>query len=117
VQDQQVDDPDASAYAVVAHGVLTSASVIVGLAETLGQRWADLDEAKRIDLVRIMGEQARTIHAVLQSLATALPPEVLAPLREAMALQIEPQAVERDTAARSAPATDASPNTSIASGD
>ena len=105
-------DPDVSAYAVVAHGLLTSASVVVGLVETLDQRWELLDDRTRRELVATVGDQARTIQGVLQSLVTSLPEAVFEPLREAIASQIQPQAVDRDTAVRSDAATDASPNTS-----
>jgi len=104
-------DPDLAAYAVVAHGLLTSASVIVGLAESLESQWASLDDERRRELVTSMGDQARTIHGVLQALVTAAPPEVFQPLRDAMAGQIHP--VEAATEDRSAAATEGSPKTSI----
>ena len=108
-------DGDVGAYAVVAHGLLTSASVVVGLTTTLLERWDDLVDDRRRDLVATAAAQARTIHGVLHAMVTALPPELLEPLRDVIAAQIEAQAVDAATAARSEVTSWAAPNTSSSS--
>jgi hypothetical protein len=110
--DDAITDADVAAYAVVAHGLLTSASVIVGITETLLDRWDEIPDVRRRDLVAKSGEQARTIQSVLHSMVSALPAELFAPIRDAIAGQIDAQAVDVDTIVRSAAGTDASPKTS-----
>jgi hypothetical protein len=105
-------DADVAAYAVVAHGVLTAASVVVGLTDTLLERWDELPDERRRHLVATAGEQARTVQSVLQGFVSALPPELMEPLREVIAAQIQAQAVDAATASRSDDATEASPSTS-----
>lgn len=106
---------EVAAYAVVAHGLLTSASVVVGLTSTLLERWDDLSDDRRRALVGTTAAQARTIHTVLHAMVTALPSELLEPLRDAIAGQIDAQTVDAAVADRSDDTSAASPNTSSSS--
>lgn len=58
-------------HAVVAHDVRSPLSAIIGFGETLVERWAEIDDATRHEIVGRMTAQARSLHAITDNLLTA----------------------------------------------
>ena len=67
-------------FAVVAHGLLQSVTVIRGAAATLRERWADLPEVERDRLLEKLDSQAAYVGEVLFDLVQMLPSAAIAVL-------------------------------------
>jgi len=52
-------------------------AIISGAARTLGEAWDDLDAARRLQLLTMIGDQADHVSEMLGDLARGLPPGVL----------------------------------------
>jgi K+-sensing histidine kinase KdpD len=70
-------DLDDTLMAVMAHGLLTSMSVVTGSIGLLKEAWDDLDPAERESLLAKAEEQALHVGAVLNDLVRGLPANVL----------------------------------------
>ena len=70
-------DLDDTLMAVMAHGLLTSMSVVTGSIGLLKEAWDELDPAERQSLLAKAEEQALHVGAVLTDLVRGLPAEVL----------------------------------------
>ena len=73
-------DLDDALMAVMAHGLLTSMSVVTGSIGLLRDAWEDIDPAERDALLAKAEEQALHVGAVLTDLVRGLPAEVLSQL-------------------------------------
>ena len=73
-------DLDDTLMAVMAHGLLTSMSVVCGSIGLLRDAWEDIDPAERDALLAKAEEQALHVGAVLTDLVRGLPAEVIAQL-------------------------------------
>jgi K+-sensing histidine kinase KdpD len=79
----QVDLSDDDALiAVMAHGLLTSMSVVTGTIGLLREAWEEFDAAERGTMLAKAEEQALHVGAVLNDLVRGLPPEALRLLDE-----------------------------------
>jgi K+-sensing histidine kinase KdpD len=72
--DLELDD---TLMAVMAHGLLTSMSVVAGSIGLLREAWEDIDADEREALLAKAEEQALHVGAVLTDLVRGLPAEVL----------------------------------------
>jgi hypothetical protein len=78
----EADDwQDDATLAVVAHGLLSSMSLINGSAELLAERWDDLDPERRGRLLDNVCTQSSFVIEILKDLARGLPPDVAAALK------------------------------------
>ena len=73
-------DLDDTLMAVMAHGLLTSMSVVTGSIGLLRDAWEDIDPAERDALLAKAEEQALHVGAVLTDLVRGLPAEVISQL-------------------------------------
>ena len=73
-------DLDDTLMAVMAHGLLTSMSIVTGSVGLVREAWNELEPAERDTLLAKAEEQALHVGAVLNDLVRGLPPEVLAHL-------------------------------------
>ena len=71
---------DDALVAVMAHGLLTSLTVVTGSIGLLREAWDDLDPAEREAVLAKAEEQALHVGAVLTDLVRGLPAEVIAQL-------------------------------------
>ena len=67
-------------FAVVAHGLLQSVTVIRGVAATLKDAWADLPDGERDHLLERLDSQAAHVGDVLSDLVQMLPSAAIAVL-------------------------------------
>lgn len=67
-------------FAVVAHGLLQSVTVIRGSASTLKEHWADLPDVERERLLERLDSQAAHVGEVLSDLVQMLPSAAIAVL-------------------------------------
>jgi hypothetical protein len=70
-------DLDDTLMAVMAHGLLTSMSVVTASLGLLREAWEDFDPAERETLLAKAEEQALHVGAVLGDLVRGLPAEVI----------------------------------------
>lgn len=75
-------DLDDTLMAVMAHGLLSSMSVVTGSLGLLRDAWHELDEDERNNLLTKAEEQALHVGAILTDLVRGLPPEVIRQLDE-----------------------------------
>jgi K+-sensing histidine kinase KdpD len=68
---------DDGLLAVVAHALLGSISVVTGVIDILDERWDELTEATRKELLARAGVQAEHISNSLKDLLRGLPEEVI----------------------------------------
>lgn len=73
-------DLDDTLMAVMAHGLLTSMSVVTGSIGLLRDAWEDIDADEREQLLAKAEEQALHVGAVLTDLVRGLPAEVITQL-------------------------------------
>jgi hypothetical protein len=73
---------DDALIAVMAHGLLTSMTVVTGTIGLVREAWEDLDPVERETLLAKAEEQALHVGAVLNDLVRGLPPEALRLLDE-----------------------------------
>ena len=73
---------DDALVAVMAHGLLTSLTVVTGSIGLLREAWDDLDPVEREAVLAKAEEQALHVGAVLNDLVRGLPPEALRLLDE-----------------------------------
>lgn len=66
--------------AVMAHGLLTSMSVVTASIGLLADAWDEIDAAERVTLLKKAEEQALHVGAVLTDLVRGLPAEVISQL-------------------------------------
>lgn len=71
------DRPVDATVAVLAHGLLNSMAIISGAAATLQEAWDRLDEARRLNLLRMVTDQATHVSDMLGELVRGLPVGVL----------------------------------------
>ena len=77
VSDRSLGD---ATFAVVAHGLLQSVTVIRGAAGTLKDRWAELPDVERDRLLENLDSQAAHLGEVLSDLVQMLPSRAIAVL-------------------------------------
>ena len=73
-------DLDDTLMAVMAHGLLTSMSVVTGTIGLLREAWDEIDPAERESLLAKAEQQALHVGAVLTDLVRGLPAEVISQL-------------------------------------
>jgi signal transduction histidine kinase len=73
---------DDALVAVMAHGLLTSMTVVTGSIGLLREAWDELDPVEREAVLAKAEEQALHVGAVLNDLVRGLPPEALRLLDE-----------------------------------
>jgi K+-sensing histidine kinase KdpD len=73
-------DLDDTLMAVMAHGLLTSMSVVTASIGLLREAWDDFDAGERETLLAKAEEQALHVGAVLTDLVRGLPAEVISQL-------------------------------------
>jgi hypothetical protein len=69
-------EPDQATMAVVAHGLLGSIGVITGAVTMMLGRGDALSEAKKVELLEMIREQADHLAGVFQDIVRGLPPEL-----------------------------------------
>lgn len=75
--------------AVVAHGLLNTASVVAIGIDTLRASWAQMTEQQRATLLDTLSGQARTIVSVIEDMMRALPQRALDGLQAIREVQLD----------------------------
>lgn len=65
---------DDAIFAVAAHALLNTLSIVIGSVDTVRHHWDDLEPARRDRLLATAAEQAEHVAGVLEDLARGLPP-------------------------------------------
>ena len=93
-------EPEATIDAVTRafHGLINSASVIIGGAETLKASWARMTDGQRDLVIDMVLEQSRSIQAILRELSEQPPAELHAAIERHAGAEANLQAAKRAAA-------------------